>query len=339
MKPTPLVSVLLPVHNGGDLLPGAVQSILAQTESSFELIVIDDGCDVPVEKQLGSAYSDSRIRIHRMPHGGIVAALNQGLEIARGTYIARMDADDTCDRERLEKQLVAMRRQKEWGAVSCLVRHGRCQAKDEGLALFVEWVNKLVSVDDVSYNRFIESPLVHPTILFRREVIDNFGGYREFDGPEDYELWLRWLEAGVKIGKVAEALYTWNDVPSRLTRTDRRYRPDAFHHCKAPYLARWLSVNNPHHPEVLVWGAGRVTRRRVDLLEGLGIRVTGFIDIDPNKIGRSLPQGPVLHPEDVPEAGSRFVLSCVGSRGARDVIAHVLEEKGYERAKDYLLTA
>ena len=339
MKKKPLVSVLLPVHNGGDGLQAAVQSILAQTESRFELIVIDDGSDRPVEQGRSPGFSDARLRIHRQSRSGIVAALNLGLAMARGTYIARMDADDTCERDRLEKQLAMMEQEKDWGAVSCLVRHGRCQKNDEGFRLFVAWVNSLVSVEGISCNRFIESPVVHPTLFWRRELVDSLGGYREFDGPEDYELWLRWLESGVKIGKVLEPLYTWNDGATRLTRTDPRYRPDAFHRCKAPYLARWLAAHNPYHPDILVWGAGRVTRRRVDLLEPFGVRVTGFVDIDPNKIGQDLPQGPVLHPDDIPPAGSRFVLSCVGSRGARSLIARLLEEKGYRCARDYILAA
>jgi hypothetical protein len=112
------------------------------------------------------------------------------------------------------------------------------------------------------------------------------GRYADGAFPEDYELWLRWLAAGVRMEKLPDALLVWRDTPRRLSRTDPRYAPDAFDELRAHHLARWLAETNPHHPDVTIWGAGRVSRRRAARLRAQGVRVTGWIDIDPRKIAR-----------------------------------------------------
>src|SRR5207247_9233486 len=127
----------------------------------------------------------------------------------------------------------------------------------------VDWSNTLLSHQEISLARFVESPVVHPSVMFRRELIDRLGGYAEGQFPEDYELWLRWLEAGVRFEKLPEALLRWRDRDARLSRSDPRYDSEAFYRMKAIYLARWLAANNRHHPKIVVCGAGRLTRRRV----------------------------------------------------------------------------
>ncbi|HEY8240452.1 MAG TPA: glycosyltransferase family 2 protein, partial [Kiritimatiellia bacterium] len=187
--------------------------------------------------------------------------------------------------------------------------------------------------------RFVESPIVHPSISFRTELVRNEGPYRDGDFPEDYELWLRWLEAGVKIGKTPDTLLQWNDAGTRLSRTDPRYSVDAFYRLKSEYLARWLAVNNPHHPAVLVWGAGYRTRQRVKLLQAHGIRVEAWIDISPRRKSTSIEGVPVIMPDEVPAPGKAFVLPYVGTRGAREQIASRLEDRGFVAGRNFICAA
>ena len=105
LKPRHSVSILLPVHNGGGYLSYAIESILGQTFQDFELIVIDD-CSSDGSFELVSSYLDYRVIQLKLDHqGGICKALNLGIERANGTYLARMDADDICHKERLKKQV------------------------------------------------------------------------------------------------------------------------------------------------------------------------------------------------------------------------------------------
>ncbi|MCB1019257.1 MAG: glycosyltransferase family 2 protein, partial [Acidobacteria bacterium] len=144
---------------------------------------------------------------------------------------------------------------------------------------------------------------------------------------------------GVRMAKVDEPLLRWRDRPDRLTRTDARYSTEAFFRAKAPYLARWLAQRNPHHPRTIIWGAGRVTRRRLAPLLDAGLDVRAWVDIDPNKIGWKIDGVPVIAPNQLPPPGEAFVLAAVGKRGARALIEAELARQGYQLERDCLFCA
>lgn len=328
------VSVVLPVYNAAASLPQAIDSILAQEFDGFELIVVDDGStDGPQQ------IDHPSVRWIRTEHGGLVAALNRGIAESRGSYIARMDADDLAYPDRLRLQAQYLDERPDIGLVASRVEYLGDRQANQGLALFVDWTNTLLDHDSIAVNRFVESPLVHPSVMFRRDLVDRFGGYRAGDFPEDYELWLRWLEAGVRMEKLPETLLGWRDRPDRLTRTDPRYSVDAFFAAKAPYLMRELERRNPRHPQTTLWGAGRTTRLRLRPLFDLGLQVGAWVDIDPRKIGQRINGVEVIGPDALSGRGETFVLAAVGSRGARELIAGRLEERGYRLGQDWLACA
>ena len=260
----------MPVRNAADTLETALSSIEAQTMQEWELIAIADRCDDKSPEILEvAAASDPRVRILRAEDPGLVAALNAGIANARAPLIARFDADDECERERLEQQVQYLRTNLQIGACGSLVRFGGNPFTQLGYALHVEWINSIVAPEDIALNRFIESPVAHPSMMFRSELVQRHGGYRDGPFPEDYELWLRWMDAGAMFGKVPQALLTWNDPPGRLSRTDPRYSPEAFYECKCHYLARWLKRERPKAGRIFLWGAGRPTRKRFATLRRL----------------------------------------------------------------------
>jgi glycosyltransferase involved in cell wall biosynthesis len=299
-----MVSVLLPVRDGAATIGRAIASVQAQTFARWELLVVDDGSlDSTRERVATIAPHEPRIRLIRRPREGIVAALNAGLELARGEYIARMDADDESHPERLMEQVGFLRApaHSDIGLVGSLVEFGGDRHSSGGYALHVDWINSLVTPDDIAVNRFVESPLAHPSVMFRREVMEKWGTYRGGEFPEDYELWLRWMDAGVRMAKVPRVLLRWNDSPARLSRVEARYDPAAFFRLKAKWVARAVAglretsaMNHgsvgpkanavPHAAaserprgfrHVLVWGAGRHTRKRAAHLETHGLRIEG----------------------------------------------------------------
>ena len=333
----PRVSVLLPARNEERFLEQAVESILRQTEPNFELIVVDDGStDDSREIIERLAASDRRIKLIRQPLTGIVAALNRGMREASGSYLARMDADDLAHPKRLELQAHYLDRHPRIGLVGSRVEYLGDARSNRGLAVFVEWSNSLVAPRDIELYRFVETPFVHPSVMLRRELTERFGGYRDGPFPEDYELWLRWLESGVRMAKLEQTLLSWRDRPDRLTRTDSRYSVEAFYRTKAPYIYRWLEKHNPHHPAVIVWGSGRTTRQRLRFLTDLGVSVEAYVDIDPRKIGYRIEGARVIIPDELPAPGACFVLQWVASRGARAEIEAELASRGFRLGRDYL---
>lgn len=341
---TPRVSVLLPAFNGLTTLPQAVASIRTQTFTDWELLVVDDGStDGTADWLRAQAGREPRMKLISQPHAGIVAALNHGLAGARGEFIARMDADDESPPNRLAEQVALLDARAELGVIGSLVEFASDRAASAGYALHVDWLNSVVTPEQIALNRFVESPFAHPSVMFRTALITRHGGYRAGDFPEDYELWLRWLEAGVRMGKVPRVLLRWHDPPARLSRTDPRYAVEAFYRLKAEYLARWLKQHVPtvggdgKSRPLLVWGAGRATRKRVKLLEAHGVQVSAYVDIDPNKHGRSRAGHLVLPPERIPEGA--FHLGYVGKRGAREFCRNFLEQRGCIAGRDFLLAA
>jgi len=357
----PRVSVLVPVRNGARTVAAAVASIRAQSYPHWELLAIDDGSsDASADLLVRWAREDSRVRLIRRPAEGLVAALQAGLTAARGELVARMDADDVAHPERLAAQVGFLDQQgnRTIGVVGCLVEFGGDRAVGRGYALHVDWLNGITTAEAIARNRFVESPHAHPSVMFRRELVDRHGGYRAGDFPEDYELWLRWLDAGVQMAKVPRVLLRWNDPPERLSRTDARYAPEAFFRLKAEWLARWLQRELPVRcldrttartasqrgaagREILVWGAGRPTRKRASWLERHGIRIAGYIDVDARKIAPALGGTgvPVMAPAQLPAPGQMFVLGYVATRGARELIRAELERRRYIEGRDFLMCA
>lgn len=351
-EPSPTVSVVLPVRDGAAVLARAVASLRAQTWFDWEIILVDDGSVDATPGLLAEiAREEPRVRALTRPREGLVAALNAGLAAARGEFVARMDADDEAHPERLAEQVAFLRaaENREIGLVGCLVDFGGDRAASEGYALHVDWINSLTTPAEIALNRFVESPLAHPSVMFRRELLEKFGGYRAGDFPEDYELWLRWLDAGVRMAKVPRSLLTWHDRAGRLSRSDARYGPEKFFRVKAEWVARELSRLGICHERadggierpLYVWGAGRPARKRAAHLVAHGVKIAGYVDIDIKKTGRGLGGTgvPVLTGATLPPPGEAFVLGYVAKRGARENIRGDLNAIGYVEGRDFLMCA
>jgi glycosyltransferase involved in cell wall biosynthesis len=335
--------VVLPVRNAAGSVARAIASVRAQTLTDWELVVVDDGStDGTAEVLATLARGEPRLQVWRRPAEGIVAALNTGLAAARGELIARMDADDEAFPERIAVQqaFLAAPENRGIGLVGSQVEYGGDRAAHAGYALHVDWTNSLVESEEIVLNRFVESPFAHPSVMFRRAVVATHGGYRAGDFPEDYELWLRWLDAGVGMAKTSRVLLRWNDPPGRLSRTDARYGPEAFFRLKAEWITRELR-RSAGGRAVWVWGAGRPTRRRAAHLAAHGCQIAGYIDVDAKKSTRALGGSgpPVIAPEDLPAPDEIFVLVYVARRGAREYIRGRLRARRYAEGRNFLMCA
>lgn len=333
---TPKISVILPFFNAARTLNSALQSIADQDLRNFECIMVDNNSgDGSREIAMQWESFDPRFRLVEEVRQGVMFASNRGCEVALGNYIARMDADDVARPRRLTLQAGFLDSHPDYGAVAGLVEHIGDPETTGGFKRFVEWSNSLSSYEDIFRRRFIEAPIVNPTAMWRRETMEKHGLYRAGDFPEDYEMWLRWLDEGVKMAKVPEVILDWHDSTERLTRTHPIYSDRAFYKIKSHYLARWLEANNPFHPHVAIWGASRISRRRASILEALGIRIETYID---TKKSRQLDRS-VLYYEELPPSGGMFILTYIRQMDNRERIQAFLEERGYMEARDYLLVS
>ncbi|MGM0612050.1 MAG: glycosyltransferase family 2 protein [Bacteroidota bacterium] len=331
----PEISVILPFYNAQDTLGSSVNSILKQSFTDFELLLINNNSsDKSVEIAKKLAQKDNRIHLMHEHKQGIVPALQKGFHRSQGKYIARMDADDISVPDRFELQHDLLETRQDVGLVASCVKLFPAKTSNLGLMHYVNWQNQIITHKDILVKSFVESPLIHPSVMFRKQTAENFGYYHDGDFPEDYELFLRWLEAGVKFSKIDKVLLHWRDEKNRLTRTDKRYRREAFFQTKLKYLIKYMKLNNPDYPEVYGWGAGKIARKWRRLLEGEGIQFKAVFEVDPAKIDNK----EVLHYSEIPERGTIFIVSLVSNKGAGEKIKEYLTFIDYVEGKDFILT-
>lgn len=332
----PLLSILLPYYNATATLDRAVESIVQQTFRDWELLLIDNGSTD------GSAFlaekwhkSDSRVKLTSCLDRGIAYALNHGLSLADSPLIARMDADDWSHRHRLEKQAAFLHKHEEIGVVSSQTAFNSTAEKSEGYKYFVEWQNNILSPEEHFVNRFKESPIPHPSVMFRRELIDLYGDYSTDPIPEDYELWLRWMEAGVRFAKVPELLLTWHDDVTRLSRTHSNYSEEAFFKVKGQYLARWMEQHLDCSKAVVACGTSKACRQRAHWLMAEGARIDYLTDVVERR-----PAGfRFLSHQEVDSPQGFVVLNLIGKRGVDGQVEDYFICKGFIRGKHLLSLA
>lgn len=330
----PELSVILPFYNVENTLKRAVNSILQQTFSDFELILINNNStDSSGLIATKLAESDARIKLIAEKQQGVVFAMNIGMQEADGKYLARMDADDVSLPKRLENQYHFLQKNPQIGLVGCNVNHVSI-LPSRGFQRFVNWVNSFHTSSDIWAKRFIEIPLIQPTAMFRAKLVEKHGVYQQGAFPEDYELFLRWLDEGVRFHQLPEILHEWHDSDTRLTRTDERYSPDAFYKTKALYFAKWFQRSHPDK-ELWIWGAGRKSRQRAAFLENEGLIISGYYDLAANKNSQQL----CCSYLEIPDRGTQFILSMVASYGASEKINAYLLSRKYQPNNDFLLMA
>ena len=189
----PLVSVLIPVYNARPFLRDSITSILNQTLRDLEVIVIDDGSTDGSTLDLSQlAQSDVRLKVYRQENAGIVSALNHAIRVASGRFLARMDADDVSEVDRLESQL------------SYLYAHPEVVALGSDCSLIDSAGRSLGSAqfprDHIALVKAMEnrrSAFPHPSVMMPRAPVIKLGGYLErFRHAEDLDLWLRLSQVG-----------------------------------------------------------------------------------------------------------------------------------------------
>lgn len=212
VKKQPLVSVILPVYNECSFLQIAIDSIINQSYSNIEIIIVNDGSTNPKVEEICFKYINKIVYLKKQ-NGGVASALNYAINVAKGQYIARMDGDDISYPERIYKQVKFLEENKD---IDICGTNYDC-INENGRKIFN---SNLPLVDsEIKLENIFQNSLCHPSIMFRREIFNNNLRYDENAKAEDYELWLR-LEKKVKFANLEERLIGYRYNAYGITKTN-----------------------------------------------------------------------------------------------------------------------
>ena len=198
----PTVSVITPAYNARRYIAITIESILAQTFTDWEYVIVDDGSTDGTDAIIRKYLSDSRIRMYRRPNTGIVGACMDGVRMTSGELFTRIDADDVAMPEKLEKQVEFLRANPDHVAVGCQV-----ETIDPYGSVLHRLKHKLTHEEiDAQLMRGNGFAMVNPAVMMRREALLRVGGYRKkYETAEDLDLFLRLAEIG-KLANLPDVL-------------------------------------------------------------------------------------------------------------------------------------
>lgn len=228
MKNKPLVSVIMSEYNTNtELLEESIKSILTQTYSNFELIIIDD-CGKNNVKNISDEFNDDRIKVYKNNrNSGLVYSLNKAIEKAKGKYIARMDTDDYSYPDRLKKQVEFMEKNKKYDIIG-----GNADLYD-GRDIW----GGTSGYGEITVKKMLNGcPLIHPSVMYKKNVIVDIGGYQNYNRCEDYATWIEAVVQGYKIYKIPDILTKYHLSPEDYKKRTLKTRKGFFKMLKFQYI-------------------------------------------------------------------------------------------------------
>jgi hypothetical protein len=199
---------------------------------------------------------------------------------------------------------------------------------------YERWLNSLHSPEDVARDAFVECPVAHPSLMMRRRMADL--GYADRGWPEDYDLVLRALGAGMRIGVVPRRLLAWRDRHDSLSRTDERYGLDRFTACKAHHLAVGFLARSGTYVLCGYGATGKSLRRA---LAALGKHPSHIVEVKPTRLGKRIHGAPVIPHGDLPGVSRRPIIVSVARAGPRAEARASLAAMGFVEGRDFLCAA
>lgn len=232
----PRLSVILPVYNGRDYLAQAIDSVLSQSFRDLELIIIDDG-STDGSAALIEKLEDPRIRFYKQPNRGLAATLNRAISLVRGEYIARQDQDDISLPSRFAKQVDFLDTNGDVGMLGTYAEIWVGNARSD------RHLKHPIDNAELKFALLFDNYFVHSSVMIRRDVLAEVGGYSEDPArqpPEDYELWSRVMKR-YRLANLPDVLLAYREVAGSMSRTGVN-----------PFLHKQVRISS----ENIAWAAG-----------------------------------------------------------------------------------
>lgn len=282
---TSLISILVPFKNTESYIVECLDSIVQQTYSHWELIIIDDG-STDASYQLVQNYANSDARIHLLSNtgNGIIEALRTGYKLAKGTFVTRMDSDDVMALNKLEQMQQSLVTRGKGHLALGNVQYFSKTGVGKGYKRYEDWLNRLTSKGNNFNEIYKECVIPSPCWMVYKTDFDHCGKFSLDIYPEDYDLAFRFYRQGLKCIPSNEVLHHWRDYAVRTSRVDAHYAENSFLEIKVNYFLE-LSYNK--NKTLVIWGAGTKGKKVAQLLIEKNTPFEWVCD-NPKKIGKDI---------------------------------------------------
>ncbi len=244
----------MPAKNVENYIDECIDSIVNQTYSYWELIVVDDGSsDATLSKLFEWSSRDSRIKVFQNSGIGIIDALVFGENVASGQLITRMDSDDKMTVDKLQLFVDQMQASGPGHVAVGLVKYFADFEIQNGYREYEKWLNDLTICNSNYSQIFKECVIPSPNWIMFRNDFDRIGGFGSAQYPEDYDLCFRMWRFGIKVVGLNKITHFWRDYAERTSRNDPNYLDNMFLSLKVKYLLEY----SERKENMIVWGAGR----------------------------------------------------------------------------------
>lgn len=278
-----MVSIVMPMRNALPYLHECIESIINQTHTKWELIVVNDhSTDESLEALQAFSKKDNRITVLNTTGKGIIDALRLAYSKTKGIYITRMDADDIMPPKKLElmrQKLIDFPNAVVTGKIKYIGENLR-----EGYQKYEIWMNTMMENETHYEQIYRECVIPSPAWMIKRDLFDKIDGFNPNTYPEDYDLTLRMYKSNIPIKSVKEIVHIWRDYQERTSRNDPNYAFNTFEVLKTQYF---LNINYDKSKTLVLWGGGKKGKNIAKLLIEYKIQFI-FACNNPKKINQEI---------------------------------------------------
>ena len=281
----PLISILTPFKNTSQYLKECIDSIINQSYTNWELLIVDDhSIDESYDIVFAFAEIDKRIKLIKNSGHGIIEALRLAYSESSGTYITRMDSDDIMHRDKLSIMLNDLQTHGKKHIALGLVNYFSEAGIGDGYAKYESWLNSLTLKGQNYSEIYKECVIPSPCWMLHREDFEICEAFYPNRYPEDYDLAFRFCKHDIKCIPSTAVLHYWRDYSTRASRTDEHYAENHFLELKVDYF---LELNYNPSRQLTIWGAGQKGKKVAKLLKEKKIPFIWICD-NPKKIGKHI---------------------------------------------------
>jgi len=329
----PLVSILTPFKNTERFLSECLDSILQQTYTNWELLIVDDhSSDDSYSLVESYTKKDKRIKLLKNSGSGIIDALKLAYKTSSGTFITRMDSDDIMLPNKLEVLTTNLLEHGKKHVAVGLVEYFNANGVGPGYKSYETWLNALTK-EGANYREiYKECVIPSPCWMIHREDLDACGAFNPNIYPEDYDLTFRFYKHGFSCIACNEVIHKWRDYSTRTSRTHIHY---AQNHFTALKVHHFLDIDYNSSKTMVIWGAGTKGKLMASLFLERNIPFEWICD-NPKKIGKDIYGKQMLNFETLANIKNPQSLITVANKEAQKEIRRYLKKINLQPFKDYI---